>query len=148
MLMKLLLTLPCANNWSIHKILNSNINEHFPDYSIEAAQPLGDILKWAAGKYWLGSVKREQGEENPPTCQWESGRTCQLKLKWLKTIAQVMKEKYPFVNFTFNLIFKGKVQAQLQTGTKKVYSHLPENRLKLQTFLDATSLKIKFLNFI
>lgn len=30
-----------------------------------------------------------------------------------------MKEKYPFVNFTFNLIFKGKVQAQLQTGTKK-----------------------------
>lgn len=59
-----------------------------------------------------------------------------------------MKEKYPFVNFTFNLIFKGKVQAQLQTGTKKVYSHLPENRLKLQTFLDATLLKIKFLNFI
>lgn len=55
-----------------------------------------------------------------------------------------MKEKYPFVNFTFNLIFKGKVQAQLQTGTKKVYSHLPENRLKLQTFLDATLLKIKF----
>lgn len=59
-----------------------------------------------------------------------------------------MKEKYPFVNFTFNLILKEKFKHSCKLALKKVYSHLPENRLKLQTFLDATLLKIKFLNFI
>lgn len=58
-----------------------------------------------------------------------------------------MKEKYPFVNFAFNLIFKGKVQAQLKTGNKKIYSHLPE-QTEITNSPGCSLLKIKFKLYI
>lgn len=41
-------------------------------------------------------------------------------IKWLKNNVQVMKEKYPLINFAFNLIFKVKVQARMKTGNKNI----------------------------
>lgn len=35
-----------------------------------------------------------------------------------------MKEKYPFINFAFNLIFQVKVQAQMKTGNKNIFPFL------------------------
>lgn len=35
------------------------------------------------------SIKREQGEENPPRCHWKWGRTYNLKVKWLKKLSKL-----------------------------------------------------------
>lgn len=65
--------------------------------------------------------QREQGEENPPRCHLEWGGNMPLEgIKWLKSNVQVMKEKYPFTIFAFDLIFKVEVQARVKTGNKNI----------------------------
>lgn len=58
-----------------------------------------------------------------PDVIWNGGRGEDMPLegiKWLKNNVQVMKEKYPFINFAFNLIFKVKLQARMKTGNKNI----------------------------